>query len=385
MSCKIGEADGCTPDGCGSKGHCSSGGCNRFNSFDWLSGIEDNVSNHNNVDEWLEVRFKNNRKGFYLNFAKTKFYLNEFVVVEANNGGFDIGQISLKGELVKLQMRKKMFVASEPFPLVLRKASVLECSNLASLRKMEKDIYLKVKDFSNSYNLNVKISEVEFYGDGQKIIVYFVSDKRIDFRDFVRKCSQFLNVRVEMRQINPRQETALLGGLGVCGRELCCSNWLTEFKNVSSSAARYQQLSINPAKISGLCGRLKCCLNFELNTYLESFSEFPRNLKTITTKEGVFDSVKVDILSKKIWFTLQKSFQNQLDTAPFSIPVFEVNSILKEIAIGNTDVSIAKYLILGDEKSTKYLDEFYVDKDGGKIDRLDSKKKKKKFFNNHRK
>lgn len=300
--CDINLKDG-TPIGCRNNGNCSTGGCNRLNTYDWLTALD-----IEDVEPFfvVEVSFKNgSRKGFFFNQPYTRATTGDLVVVETN-GGFDIGRITLSGELVRTQMRKKRVPEDGYFPKVLRKANEKDLKNLEEARGREKEVMVRARVIARSLKLNMKIGDVEFQSDGRKATFFYTADGRVDFRELIKHFAKEFRVKIEMRQIGARQESARIGGLGPCGRELCCSTWLTSYRTVSTAAARYQNLAINQAKLSGQCGRLKCCLNYELDTYMEALSSFPEDAEKLQTKQGVAVLVKTDIFKGLMYYTYEK-------------------------------------------------------------------------------
>ncbi len=299
------KSDG-KPAGCGSSGGCSSGGCNKMNVYDWLAElpIADSLAPFN----ILEVSFNNgSRKEFYKNNGNLHLDRGELVTVEGI-GGFDVGSVNLTGELVKLQL-KKMGVKWErtEFKRVLRRASDEDMAKLEETKIREVTALVRSRAIARQLNLNMKLSEVEIQADGKKATFFYTADDRVDFRELIKIFASEFKVKVEMRQIGARQESAKVGGIGTCGRELCCSTWLTDFKSVNTSAARYQNLSINQTKLSGQCGRLKCCLNYELDTYLDALRVFPDNAETIDTASGPAYLLKKDIFKNLMWYTYSDS------------------------------------------------------------------------------
>jgi len=310
-----------TPKGCGDKGHCSSGGCNRLNTFDWLSDLElpDNQS-----FDIVEIGFKNNaRKEFFKKPTHLHLVLGDNVLVESA-GGFDIGSVSLSGELVRLQMQKKRIRENANFPAVLRHANERDMERLREVRSLEKDVLVQARAVARQLDLDMKIGDIEFQGDGRKLTFFYTSEGRVDFRELIRIYAKEFKVKIEMRQIGARQESARLGGIGTCGRELCCSTWLADFKSVSTVAARYQNLAINQSKLSGQCGRLKCCLNYELKTYLDALRDIPRNVERLDTERGLAVMVKMDIFKKIMYFGYKQQF-GVTDIQP--LPVDQVRLI----------------------------------------------------------
>ena len=292
---------GGVPAGCNNNGSCGNGGCNKLTIFNWLSNME--LPANQKAFDCLEVRFKNGRKEFFRNTEDFSLYEGDTVAVEAT-AGHDIGIVSLSGELVRLQMQKKnIFPKSEDIKKVHRKATESDIEKWQSGKAKEADAMLKARQIANELDLRMKISDVEYQGDLSKVIFYYTADERIDFRDLVRKLADAFKIRIEMKQIGMRQEASRLGGIGSCGRELCCSTWLTDFRSVSTSAARYQQLSLNPTKLAGQCGKLKCCLNYELDVYVDELKKFPDTKKKLKTKKGDAFFQKMDIFGNKMWYS----------------------------------------------------------------------------------
>ncbi len=290
------------PLGCRSNGNCSSGGCNRLNTYDWLTALDIEDVEPFNV---VEVSFKNgSRKGFYFNQPYTRACSGDQVVVETT-AGCDVGTITLAGELVRAQLRKKRVPEESFFPKVLRKANERDLEKFQESRDLEKKTLVRARAIARTLELNMKIGDVEFQADGRKATFYYTADGRVDFRELIRHYAREFKVKIEMRQIGARQESARIGGLGPCGRELCCSTWLTAYRTVSTAAARYQNLAINQAKLSGQCGRLKCCLNYELDTYMEALSNFPEDAEKLKTRKGFAVLVKTDIFKGLMYYAYE--------------------------------------------------------------------------------
>lgn len=303
-SCSSGT-DG-APKGCGSKGNCSTSGCNRLNTFDWLSHIS--LPDYGNYD-LVEVSFKKGaRKEIFKKPNFVQISTGDFVAVESAASGYDIGRVSLMGELVSLQLKKHRIKDNAVLPNILRVANERDLERLADARQSEREAMIKARVIVRDLGLEMKIGDVEYQGDKRKITFYYTADGRIDFRELIRIFAREYRVKIEMRQIGARQESARIGGIGSCGRELCCSTWLTNFKSVSTVAARYQNLAINQSKLSGQCGRLKCCLNYELNTYLEVLKEFPQNINSIKTQKGSATLIKTDIFKRLMYFAYRTEF-----------------------------------------------------------------------------
>lgn len=284
--------------GCQNNGHCRTGGCNKLNVFDWLSNMDVPAMHRFDV---VEVRFKNGRKEFFRNTKKLDIVTGDPVVVDVPNG-HHIGYISLQGELVRLQMTKKDITDDDTVREIYRKATSRDLERWEEARKREESVMYRTKEIIQQTKLEMKLTDVEFQADGTKATFFYSADGRVDFRELIKMLAGEFRIRVEMRQISVREEAGRIGGLGVCGRELCCSTWLTDFKNVSTSAARYQNLSLNPSKLSGQCGRLKCCLNYELDTYMDALKDIPEVEAPLQTQRGNAKLQKTDIFRKIMWF-----------------------------------------------------------------------------------
>jgi cell fate regulator YaaT (PSP1 superfamily) len=252
----------------------------------------------------VEVSFKNgSRKEFFKNPPFTRTSTGDWVIVESSSGGYDVGKISLSGELVRLQLKRKRVRSDARFQSVVRKAHERDLERLDEVRKDEKNVMVKARAIARSLDLDMKVGDVEFQGDGRKCTFYYTADGRVDFRELIRQYAREFKVKIEMRQIGARQESARIGGIGNCGRELCCSTWLTEFKSVNTAAARYQNLAINQTKLSGMCGRLKCCLNYELDTYIDALEDFPDRAEKMKTAAGLAILVKTDVFKRLMFYT----------------------------------------------------------------------------------
>lgn len=289
--------------GCGSSGSCSSGGCNKLDVYDWLSNMQ--LPNGKSQFDIVEIRFKNTRKSFFRNLKGLDLKVGDVVVVESNPG-YDLGVISVVGELARIQLDKKEpnFKKHEARK-VLRHASQEDIDKwVAAYQKEDKTMH-EARKMALRLNLEMKISDVEYQADGKKATFYYTANGRVDFRLLIKEMAQVFSVRIEMRQIGARQEAARLGGIGSCGRELCCSTWLTDFRTVSTSAARYQQLALNPQKLTGQCGKLKCCLNFELDMYIEALKDFPSTDVKLHTKKGIGIHIKTDVFKGLMWYLHQ--------------------------------------------------------------------------------
>ena len=325
--CSVKTKDG-TPQGCRSNGSCGTSGCNRLNTYDWLATQE--IVDVNPYDI-IEVSFKNgSRKGFYINQPYLNAVTGDMVVVEGQNG-YDVGRISLSGDLVRLQMKKKRVKEDHVVHKVLRHANPRDLEKLDYARSQEIPTMIRARAIARSLDIDMKIGDVEYQGDNRKATFYYTAEGRIDFRELIRMFAKDFRVKIEMRQIGARQESGKIGGIGSCGRELCCSTWLSDFKSVSTAAARYQNLAINQAKLSGQCGRLKCCLNYELDSYMDALQAFPKNVDKLKTKAGVAVLVKTDIFKGIMYF----AYQNEGRLGKFyALEVAQVR-LIKEMNIKN--------------------------------------------------
>lgn len=298
-SCSTGK--GGQPAGCKNNGTCGTDGCNKLTVFDWLSNMA--LPGGETPFDCVEVRFKNSRKEFYRNEESLPLAIGDLVATQAKSG-HDVGMVTLTGALVKVQMQKKKEdYFNKDLPKIYRKATQKDIDKWQKCRDKEEEIKKRSREMAILLRLQMKISDVEFQGDGSKATFYYTAEERIDFRQLIKDMAKAFGIRVEMRQIGYRQEAQRLGGIGSCGRELCCSTWLTDFRSVSTAAARYQQLSLNPLKLAGQCGKLKCCLNYELDIYLEALKDFPSQDTRLHTKKGMAFCQKTDIFKKTMWFS----------------------------------------------------------------------------------
>jgi cell fate regulator YaaT (PSP1 superfamily) len=297
-SCSTGSKDG-TPKGCKNNGTCGTDSCNKLTVFDWLSNMS--LPGGQAPFDGVEVRFKNGRKEFYRNTEKLTLSIGDIVATEGSPG-HDIGIVSLTGELVKVQMKKK---GEKPFgelAKIYRKASQKDIDIWSTAREKEEPMKVTARELAIKLKLEMKISDIEFQGDGSKATFYYTANDRVDFRQLIKDFARVFSIRIEMKQVGFRQEASRLGGIGSCGRELCCSTWLTDFRSVNTSAARYQQLSLNPQKLAGQCGKLKCCLNYELDTYLDALKGLPDMDTKLYTEKGDAFCQKIDIFKGLMWF-----------------------------------------------------------------------------------
>jgi cell fate regulator YaaT (PSP1 superfamily) len=303
---------GCTncgtgkPNGCKSNGGCSTGGCNRMNAYDWLRNLP--MVDAESTCGVVEISFNHgSRKDYFRNSTVHIFEKGDMVCVEGVSG-YDVGEVSLTGEIVRLQLKKKGIKEDHPdMKKVLRRASDRDIDTWRHSKSREKAALIRSRAIAKQLKLEMKLSEVEIQADSRKATFFYIADGRVDFRELIKIFASEFKVKVEMRQIGARQESGKVGGIGSCGRELCCATWLTEFKSVNTAAARYQNLSINQTKLSGQCGRLKCCLNYELDTYLDALQHFPENCDMIQVQKGMAQLIKKDIFKNLMWYTLPDS------------------------------------------------------------------------------
>ena len=327
-TCSTGDdKNGGIPAGCNNNGSCGTGGgCNKLNVFDWLGNMR--LPEGQTPCDVVEIRFKNSRKEFYRNVNNLTLNVGDIVATESSPG-HDIGVVSITGELVRLQLKKKnVNYASEEIKKIYRKAKQQDIDKWKEAQALEVESMFKSRTLALKLGLQMKISDVEYQGDKSKAVFYYTADGRVDFRELIKVMADTFKVRIEMKQIGARQEAARLGAIGSCGRELCCSTWLNDFRTVSTSAARYQQLSLNPLKLAGQCGKLKCCLNYELDSYLDALKEFPEiDNRRLATEKGFAFHQKTDIFKRVIWW----SYTSEPDVfIPLSIArtkeIFKLNS-----------------------------------------------------------
>ncbi|HPQ07662.1 MAG TPA: regulatory iron-sulfur-containing complex subunit RicT [Bacteroidia bacterium] len=358
----------------GTCGNCSAGSCNKLNVFNWLGNISEILPE--GMFPVVEVRFKNSRKEFYLNPNKLILYTGDVVVTEAETG-YDVGTVSATGEIVRLQLRKKEITDTTQLKKILRKAKPQDIQKWKEAQVLEYKALIKSRELAQSLKLEMKLIDVEYQGDKTKATFYYTADGRVDFRELIKKLASELKARIEMRQIGARQEAARLGGIGVCGRELCCSTWLTDFRSVSTNNIRYQQLSVNPSKLAGQCGKLKCCLNYELDAYLDALKEFPEvQDKVLVTQKGQAKFIKIDVFRRRIYW----AYENDLGTfIPLSIErtkdILEMNknNVLPEDLLEPSEVEAKKEV---EKELTPVTTESNLDRFNDKF-----KKNKKNFQN----
>ncbi|MEO9474300.1 MAG: regulatory iron-sulfur-containing complex subunit RicT [Cyclobacteriaceae bacterium] len=371
-SCGVTSEDG-EVKGCQNNGGCSSGGCNKLNVFDWLSHMEKPIEQHFDI---VEVRFKNGHKEFFRNNQNLDLVTGDAVMVDVPNG-HHLGHVSLQGELVRLQMRKKKVKNDDEIRVIYRIASQRDLEKYREVKNREMPTLYRTRQIIEDLKLGMKLTDVEFQADNTKATFYYSAEDRVDFRELIKKLAGEFRIRVEMRQISLRQEASRLGGIGSCGRELCCSTWLSEFKSVGTQAARYQNLSLNPSKLSGQCGRLKCCLNYELDTYMDALNEIPKIEKPLLTEKGSARLQKTDIFRKIMWFGYDD------ENSWYPLDTDRVNEILALNKEGKKPVS----LLLDEEEQE--VDNGILNSDLEAMDKKFSggnknKKRKKKKFNKNR-
>ena len=368
MSCKTcsSKTDG-SPKGCKNNGTCGTDSCNKFTVFDWLS----NMSLPTGQSQFLysEVRFKNGRKDYFLNKKSLSLSVGDVVATEVEKGN-DIGMITLIGELVKVQMdKKKIDYLQENPKIIYRKASQKEIDKWSNLRDQEEAIKVKARKYALDLRLKMKISDIEYQGDGSKVTFYYTAEDRVDFRELIKLFAMEFRTKIEMKQVGLRQEAARLGGIGSCGRELCCSSWLTDFRSVSTSAARYQQLSLNPQKLAGQCGKLKCCLNYELGSYMDALNNFPKKEVKLKTEKGNAVCQKTDIFKKQLWYAYEGEWNNW-----FLLSVDQANDVIK---INKSDKLVSSLEEYTTSNNTPIENKFENVVGQDSLTRFDKPKKKK--------
>ena len=309
MACgNCGTTESGQPRGCKNNGTCGTDGCNKLTVFDWLANMS--LPEGQEPFDFVEVRFKNGRKDFYKNTEGFSIGIGDVLAVQAASG-HDIGSVTLTGELVRIQMKKKKAPQTgDEILKIYRKATQKDIDVWTELKDKEEAIKVRSRQIAIRLGLQMKISDIEFQGDGSKATFYYTAEDRVDFRQLIKEFAQEFRIRIEMRQIGFRQEASRLGGIGSCGRELCCSTWLTDFRSVSTSAARYQQLSLNPQKLAGQCGKLKCCLNYELDAYLDALKDFPKTDQKLKTQKGTAVCQKIDIFQGHLWYAYEGEWMN---------------------------------------------------------------------------
>lgn len=363
------------PKGCKNNGTCGTDGCNKLTVFDWLS----NMSLPSGAEPFscVEIRFKNGRKHFFKNTENLSLSIGDVVATECSPG-HDVGIVTLTGELVRIQMKKKKVeVDSEEVKKIYRKATQKDIDIWQNSRNQEDSMKVRAREIAIRLNLQMKISDIEFQGDGSKATFYYTAEERVDFRQLIKEFAHEFSTRIEMRQVGFRQEAARLGGIGSCGRELCCSTWLTDFRSVNTSAARYQQLSLNPQKLAGQCGKLKCCLNYELDAYIDALNSFPKTDIKLKTEKGTAVFQKIDIFKGLLWYAYEGEWMNW-----HKIAVEDVNEIIA-INTNNEKVPSLEEFALELIENTKTEFENVVGQDS--LTRFDQPKHNKRRSRNRKK
>ena len=372
-NCSTKTNDSGIPKGCGSKGSCGTDSCNKLSVFDWLSNMH-YPSGFEPFDV-VEVRFKNGRKDFYKNTDKLALQMGDVVATEASPG-HDIGVVTLAGELVKVQMKKKKVDPYGDTLKIYRKATQKDIDIWSDARKREEPMKVRAREIAIELKLEMKISDIEFQGDASKATFYYTANDRVDFRQLIKEFARTFNTRIEMKQVGFRQEAARLGGIGSCGRELCCSTWLTDFRSVNTAAARYQQLSLNPQKLAGQCGKLKCCLNYELDTYLDALKGMPDTDTKLQTKTGEAYCQKIDIFKQVMWFAYPSNSANW-----YKIEVAQVKEILALNKQGQVIDNIEDYV--AEDENTVSVQNVATTEDS--LSRFDEPKRRRKPQRNNKK
>lgn len=361
---------GGTPAGCQNNGSCMTSGCNKLDVYDWLSDM-DMPSNYKPFDI-VEVRFKGSRKDFFINSDNLYLEIGEMVAVEPTTGGYDIGHVSLTGELVRLQLKKNNVSLESVTKKIYRKPTEADVEKFNMAKDLEWETMHKARNLALELGLSMKISDVDYQGDKTKATFYYTAEGRVDFRELIKRMAESFRIRIEMRQIGMRQEASRLGGIGSCGRELCCSTWLTDFKTVSTSAARYQNLSLNTLKLAGQCGKLKCCLNYELDSYMDALKDIPNNVDRIETMKGNAYLQKTDIFKKMMWFSYPGA------ESWIALPVDQVKELIEKNKQGIKveELITTVEVEIKEEKIVNYDYENVVGQDS--LTRLDEKNKRKR-------
>ena len=373
-SCSTGK-DG-QPKGCKNNGTCGTDSCNKLTVFDWLANMS--LPQGEAPFIGVEVRFKNGRKQYYKNSENLTLTIGDVVATQAQSG-HDVGMVTLTGELVRIQMKRKKvdLEDAENVLKIYRKASQRDIDIWSDARDKEEPMKVKARQFAIDLKLQMKISDIEYQGDASKATFYYTAEDRVDFRELIKLFAREFRTRIEMKQVGFRQEAARLGGIGSCGRELCCSTWLTDFRSVSTSAARYQQLSLNPLKLAGQCGKLKCCLNYELDSYLDALKAFPKTDTKLFTEKGKAVCQKTDIFNGHMWYAYEGEWMNW-----HKLTTDQANEIIEKNKKREPVASLEEYAaeLIAEAKTTF---ENVVGQDS--LTRFDSPKRNKKRRNNRNK
>ena len=336
----------------------------KLNCYDWLA----DVPGEKNVFDMVEVQFKNTRKGYYRNSMNLPLEIGDMVAVEASPG-HDIGRVSLTGKLVALQIKKANLRPDTEIRRVFRKAKASDLEKFEAAKAREYDTMIRSRQIAKDLRLNMKIGDVEYQGDGNKAIFYYIADERVDFRQLIKVLADAFHVRIEMKQIGARQEAGRIGGIGPCGRPLCCSSWMTNFVSVATSAARYQDISLNPQKLAGQCAKLKCCLNYEVDAYVESVKQLPSKEIRLETKDNTYFYFKADIFSRMLTYTTEKN-------VPANMVTISAKRAFEVIALNKNGVKPDK--LDGKGEDEKVRGEFGDILGQDSVTRFDKTKKKKR-------
>ncbi|MFW5656772.1 MAG: PSP1 domain-containing protein [Bacteroidota bacterium] len=342
-------------------------GCGKLDTFDWLEDLPTGV----NASDIVEIRFKNTRKEYFLNDGRIPLKKGMQVAVEASPG-HDIGIVNLTGQLAGSQMKKKnMNPARYKFKKIYRLARQSDIDKWKEAKHREYPTMVKARQIAASLNLEMKIGDVEYQGDNTKAIFYYIADGRVDFRELIKKLAREFSIRVEMKQIGSRQEAGMIGGIGSCGRELCCSTWRTNFSSVTTEAIRYQELPVNAQKLAGQCGKLKCCLMYELETYLDAREEFPKELLMLETTKGIAYHHKTDLLKKEVWYSFEKD-------KPVNLTPVSLERVKEIIQLNKKGLKVENLVSKKIADETNAFITQHHDEDITRFDNLKSKSKKKR-------
>jgi Uncharacterized homolog of PSP1 len=347
-------------------GNCTfsaKGCCNKLDVYDWLSDINDPLSQ----SRYVEVRFKNTRKGIYENNLDLPLQVGDIVAVESSPG-HDIGIVSAIGQIACYQMRKQKNLRLADVKKIYRKARANDIKKWQEAIALERPTMLRTRELAEELNLSMKIGDTEFQGDKTKAIFYYIAEERVDFRELIKRMAEEFHIRIEMKQIGARQEAGRIGGIGPCGRELCCTTWMSDFNSVSTTSARLQELTLNPQKLAGQCSKLKCCLNYELGVYLDARKDFPENASVLRTKEGDAHHIKNDIFKRQMYYEVRI---NDIPTVKI-LDVDTVKSIIEQNRKGILPENVFEMEKTG-SRSISYTDELNSES----ITRFDKAKKPK--------
>jgi len=348
-------------------------GCAKLEAYNWLQ----NIPSHPEDTELVEVRFKNTRKAYFRNQNQLRLNLGDIIAVEASPG-HDIGIVSLTGELVVRQILKNNISPdSDELKKIYRKAKPVDIDKWKEAIALEHDTMIKSRTIADKLKLNMKIGDVEYQGDRTKAIFYYIADERVDFRELIKVLADEFKVRIEMKQIGARQEAGRIGGIGSCGRELCCSSWMSSFVSVTTSSARYQEISLNPQKLAGQCGKLKCCLNYEVHCYLDAQKDFPNKSVVLETEKGPAYHQKTDIFRQVMWYTYEQAEETATNLIPLSIEriqeIIRINKSGKKVADLVEVQKVQDIGFVGSNEQSKNLK-----KDGSGWNKKDRSRKKRR-------